>query len=67
MRLQDELARYLEAQWSSLEKSNAEARSNEDARFNDEEDSFEDDRLRTDFYVLSSISTAGSARCAHLA
>src|SRR6266850_1653693 len=36
---QDELARYLEAQLSSLEKSNAEARSNE-------EDHLDDDRLR---------------------
>jgi RNA polymerase sigma-70 factor (ECF subfamily) len=39
---QDELARYLEAQWNSLEKSNAEARFNE-------EDSLEDDRLRLIF------------------
>src|SRR6266404_5037840 len=39
---QDELARYLEAQWSSLEESNAEARSNE-------EDHLEDDRLRLIF------------------
>src|SRR6266700_1568542 len=39
---QDELVRYLEAQWGSLEKSNAEARSNE-------EDDFEDDRLRLIF------------------
>src|SRR5438094_1278548 len=39
---QDELARYLEAQLSSLEKSNAEARS-------DEEDSVDDDRLRLIF------------------
>src|SRR6266576_4525499 len=36
---QDELARYLEAQWSSLEKSNAEARSNEEDHL---EDGFED-------------------------
>jgi RNA polymerase sigma-70 factor (ECF subfamily) len=36
---QDELVRYLEAQWSSPERPNAEARSNE-------EDSLEDDRLR---------------------
>src|SRR5882724_1500999 len=40
---QDELARFLEAQLSSPE------RSNEDARFNDEEDHFEDDRLRLIF------------------
>src|SRR6266498_2212952 len=39
---QDELVRYLEAQWGSLEKSNAEARSNE-------EDDLEDDRLRLIF------------------
>src|SRR6266536_1829531 len=39
---QDELARYLEAQWSSLEKSNTEARSSE-------EDHLEDDRLRLIF------------------
>ena len=39
---EDELARYLEAQWSAREESNAEARSNE-------EDSVEDDRLRLIF------------------
>jgi RNA polymerase sigma-70 factor, ECF subfamily len=39
---QDELVRYLEAQWSSPERSDAEARSNE-------EDSLEDDRLRLIF------------------
>jgi RNA polymerase sigma-70 factor, ECF subfamily len=39
---QDELVRYLEAQLSSVEKSNAEARSNE-------EDHLEDDRLRLIF------------------
>src|SRR5438445_1689675 len=39
---QDELARYLEAQLSSLEKSNVEARSNE-------EDHLQDDRLRLIF------------------
>jgi RNA polymerase sigma-70 factor (ECF subfamily) len=49
---QDELARYLEAQWSSAGRSN-------------EEDSLEDDRLRLIF--TCSISRAGSARCAHLA
>ena len=51
---QDELARYLEAQWSSLEKSNAEARSNEEDHLEDGfedafEDAFEDDRLRLMF------------------
>jgi RNA polymerase sigma-70 factor (ECF subfamily) len=51
---QDDLMRYLEAQWSSAERSN-------------EEDSVEDDRLRLIFYVLSSISSAGSSNCAHLA
>src|SRR5437868_15268480 len=40
---QDELVRYLEAQWSSP------VRSIEDARFNEEEDSLEDDRLRLIF------------------
>src|SRR6266542_519091 len=43
---QDELVRYLEAQWSSLEKSHAEARSNEEDHL---EDGFEDDRLRLIF------------------
>ena len=43
---QEELARYLEAQWNSLEKSNAEARSNEEDHL---EDGFEDDRLRLIF------------------
>ena len=43
---QDELVRYLEAQWSSREKSNAEARSNEEDHL---EDGFEDDRLRLIF------------------
>ena len=43
---QDELVRYLEAQLSSLEKSNAEARSNEEDHL---EDGFEDDRLRLIF------------------
>src|SRR5437588_1739854 len=42
---QDELVRYLEAQWSSLE-SNAETRSNEEDHL---EDAFEDDRLRLIF------------------
>ena len=47
---QDELARYLEAQWSSVEKSNAEARSNEEDHLEDGfEDAFEDDRLRLMF------------------
>ncbi|HEY2961370.1 MAG TPA: sigma-70 family RNA polymerase sigma factor, partial [Pyrinomonadaceae bacterium] len=39
---QDELARYLEEQWSSPERSNADAKSNE-------EDYLEDDRLRLIF------------------
>src|ERR1700720_3958467 len=43
---QDELVRYLEAQWSSPERSNAEARSNEEDSL---EDGFEDDRLRLMF------------------
>jgi RNA polymerase sigma-70 factor (ECF subfamily) len=43
---QDELVRHLEAQLSSLEKSNAEARSNEEDHL---EDGFEDDRLRLIF------------------
>src|SRR3989449_985542 len=47
---QEELVRYLEAQWSSLEKSNAEARSNEEEHLEDGfEDAFEDDRLRLIF------------------
>ena len=47
---QDELVRYLEAQWSSLEKSNAEARSNEEDHLEDGfEDALEDDRLRLIF------------------
>src|SRR5438067_3623173 len=47
---QDELARYLEAQWSALEKSSAEARSNEADSLEDGfEDAFEDDRLRLIF------------------
>jgi RNA polymerase sigma-70 factor (ECF subfamily) len=50
---QDELVLHLQAQWSSAEESK-------------EENSLEDDRLRL-IYLLSSISTAGSARCAHLA
>src|SRR5258706_984846 len=43
---QDQLVRYLEAQWSSLDKSNAEARFNEEDHL---EDGFEDDRLRLIF------------------
>ena len=47
---EDEFARYLEAQSSSLEKSNAEARSNEEDHLEDGfEDAFEDDRLRLIF------------------
>src|SRR2546423_4316515 len=53
---QDELVRYLEAQWSSLEKSNAEARSNE-------EDSLEDDRLRL-IFTCCHPSLAPEARVA---
>ncbi len=51
---QDELVRYLEAQWSSAERSN-------------EEDSLEDDRLRLIFTCCHPSLRAGSARCAHLA
>jgi RNA polymerase sigma-70 factor (ECF subfamily) len=43
---QDELVRYLEAQMSSPERFNAEARSNEEDHL---EDGFEDDRLRLIF------------------
>jgi RNA polymerase sigma-70 factor (ECF subfamily) len=47
---QDELARYLEAQLSSPERSNAEARSNEEDHLEDAfEDALEDDRLRLIF------------------
>src|SRR6184192_1462411 len=47
---QDELVRYLEAQWSSLQTSNTEARSNEEDHLEDGfEDAFEDDRLRLIF------------------
>jgi RNA polymerase sigma-70 factor (ECF subfamily) len=47
---QDDLVRYLDAQLSSLEKSNAAARSNEeDDLANGLEDAFEDDRLRLIF------------------
>src|SRR3981189_1424327 len=47
---QDELVRYLEPQWSSLEKSNTEARFNEEDHLEDGvedavEDAVEDDRL----------------------
>jgi hypothetical protein len=58
---QDDLARYLEVQWSSAERSN----SNEENSYKD--DGLEDDRLRLIFYLLSSISSTGSARRAHLA
>src|SRR6202022_4384940 len=57
---QDELARYLEAQWSSLEKSNAEARSNEEDHL---EDGFEDDRLRL-IFTCCHPSLAPEARVA---
>src|SRR5258708_28031382 len=53
---QEELARYLEAQWSSPERSNAEARSNE-------EDSLEDDRLRL-IFTCCHPSLAPEARVA---
>lgn len=53
---QDELVRYLEAQLSSLEKSNAEARSNE-------EDHLEDDRLRL-IFTCCHPSLAPEARVA---
>ena len=53
---QDELVRYLEAQWSSPERSNA------DARFN-EEDSLEDDRLRL-IFTCCHPSLAPEARVA---
>jgi RNA polymerase sigma-70 factor (ECF subfamily) len=51
---QSDLVRYLEAQWSSEERSN-------------EEDSVEDDRMRLIFTCCHPYSAAGSARCAHLA
>src|SRR5947207_2872518 len=54
---QDELVRYLEAQWSSP------VRSNEDARFNEEEDSVEDDRLRL-IFTCCHPSLAPEARVA---
>ena len=53
---QDELARYLEAQWSSPERFNAEARSNE-------ADSLEDDRLRL-IFTCCHPSLAPEARVA---
>src|SRR5262249_33626722 len=53
---QDELARYLEGQLSSAERSNAEARSNE-------EDSLEDDRLRL-IFTCCHPSLAPEARVA---
>lgn len=58
---QDELARYLEAQWSSLEKSNAEARSNEEDFL--EDDQLEDDRLRL-IFTCCHPSLAPEARVA---
>src|SRR6266567_1475627 len=54
---QDELVRYLEAQWSSP------VRSNENARFNEEEDSVEDDRLRL-IFTCCHPSLAPEARVA---
>ena len=53
---QDELVRYLEAQWSSRERSDAEAKS-------DEEDSLEDDRLRL-IFTCCHPSLAPEARVA---
>jgi RNA polymerase sigma-70 factor, ECF subfamily len=53
---QDELVRYLEAQWSSVERSNEEARSSE-------EDYLEDDRLRL-IFTCSHPSLAPEARVA---
>ena len=61
---QDELVRYLEAQWSSLEKSNAEARSNEEDHLEDGlEDALEDDRLRL-IFTCCHPSLAPEARVA---
>jgi RNA polymerase sigma-70 factor (ECF subfamily) len=57
---QDELARHLEAQLSSLEKSNAEARSNEEHSV---EDGLEDDRLRL-IFTCCHPSLAPEARVA---
>src|SRR6266542_3977311 len=57
---QDDLVRYLEAQWSSLEKSNAEARSNEEDSL---EDGVEDDRLRL-IFTCCHPSLAPEARVA---
>jgi len=57
---QDELARYLEAQLSSLEKSNTEARSNEEDHL---EDGLEDDRLRL-IFTCCHPSLAPEARVA---
>src|SRR5437773_11703915 len=53
---QDELVQYFEAQWSSPERSDAEARSNE-------EDSVEDDRLRL-IFTCCHPSLAPEARLA---
>ena len=57
---QDELVRYLEAQWSSAERSNAEARSNEEDHL---EDGLEDDRLRL-IFTCCHPSLAPEARVA---
>src|SRR6202011_23666 len=57
---QDELVRYLEAQWSSLQKTNAEARSNEEDHL---EDGLEDDRLRL-IFTCCHPSLAPEARVA---
>ena len=61
---QDELVRYLEAQWSSPEGSNAEARSNEEDHLEDGfEDALEDDRLRL-IFTCCHPSLAPEARLA---
>ena len=61
---QDELVRYLEAQWSSPERSNAEARSNEEDHLEDGfEDALEDDRLRL-IFTCCHPSLAPEARVA---
>ncbi len=57
---QDELVRYLEAQWSSPERFNAEARFNEEDHL---EDGFEDDRLRL-IFTCCHPSLAPEARVA---
>src|SRR5271156_3294936 len=53
---QDELVRYLEAQWSSAESCNKNEEDSLEGQY------LEDDRLRLDFYLLSSVASAGRAR-----